>query len=1074
MEEYSDLEHVTGSPTAGESGFVHVEPIDSSSMDGSAINQDDGVVVTKLQDESNDLRVTDDGGNEEFVDCPDDLISYESQESEVVSEDQQILGSEREILPPHYQEERQQLMTELTNLRHQLKLLIKKHPLIDGKDSALFTYELAKATVVGDDKSLWPLHEMIFDCSRFLELALSEQSQTEHTVRELYTTLDTKDKQINDLNVKVTEHYSVMTTTDRILSSLANALSLEKFPDTSVNGKMLNLEKATSFLIQKHNHFLSEVEMLKRKELELTHKSNHLEDEYRKLMEQFYKSKEMIKMLNSEIGRLKGEVEVEKTKYSNTREKLNLAVTKGKSLVQQRDSLKQVVSEKTSELDKCLIELKEKSSALENMVQIETLANSLKDQSFKLQDEINRTKEAARVKIDCLTVSLLIEGLDKNYLEEEFTDLTHKNVCLKADLQRSEDKCVLLREKLSMAVKKGKSLVQEREIMKQQIAEKNTHIEGLNLELKQQEDQISKLSSDLEQITKLEIDLLHLKEERDQTEKFLVESNNMLQKVIDATDEIVLPVNITEPVEKVKWCASYLKESQVSKEKLEQDLKDLKDEAGMLASKLNESLETMKSLEDALSLSEKKVSQLIEEKRELENIKTHMEEEVKESCRTIKSLEDTVSQLQTHVSQFSNENDRNLFESEIKKLKDEASYHEHKLMETIKTLEDALLKANNTVSNLVGEKKNLEQEISRLLEDLQVLLKDGTLLNLFKQSIEKKVQIFIEMDHHLKDIKDYFDSEQLQDYPNIEEYFQLPTLEMESTNDNEADAENIKSYAGKTLEKLNSRNQILTDEFIRFSKFIDELTTSLLLKLEAIKNTIPITLEHTKTLQKNVNDLQIDKQEQEKHMLLMSTEIKELQAELQKTKSMYDKVKEQNDVFQNRVLKLETELEASQTMRDDMGIKLQDYQAKEDEWNRREAELSKQLTTFVKNHEAENERDMTESSEISEVEDPVLIGKRTMPLVRTFRKGSNDHLALNIDSEADRLINNQETVEDKGHVFKSLHTSGLVPPQGKMIADRLDGIWVSSGGALMSRPRARLGVIAYWLVLHLWLVSTLL
>ncbi|KAI3724610.1 hypothetical protein L2E82_36393 [Cichorium intybus] len=34
MEEYSDLEHVTGSPTAGECGFVHVEPIDSSSMDG--------------------------------------------------------------------------------------------------------------------------------------------------------------------------------------------------------------------------------------------------------------------------------------------------------------------------------------------------------------------------------------------------------------------------------------------------------------------------------------------------------------------------------------------------------------------------------------------------------------------------------------------------------------------------------------------------------------------------------------------------------------------------------------------------------------------------------------------------------------------------------------------------------------------------------------------------------------------------------------------------------------------------------------------------------------------------------
>lgn len=28
-----------------------------------------------------------------------------------------------------------------------------------------------------------------------------------------------------------------------------------------------------------------------------------------------------------------------------------------------------------------------------------------------------------------------------------------------------------------------------------------------------------------------------------------------------------------------------------------------------------------------------------------------------------------------------------------------------------------------------------------------------------------------------------------------------------------------------------------------------------------------------------------------------------------------------------------------------------------------------------------------------------------------------------------------------GHVFKSLNTSGFVPKQGKLIADRIDGIW---------------------------------
>ncbi|KAM7496891.1 hypothetical protein LguiA_021305 [Lonicera macranthoides] len=33
---------------------------------------------------------------------------------------------------------------------------------------------------------------------------------------------------------------------------------------------------------------------------------------------------------------------------------------------------------------------------------------------------------------------------------------------------------------------------------------------------------------------------------------------------------------------------------------------------------------------------------------------------------------------------------------------------------------------------------------------------------------------------------------------------------------------------------------------------------------------------------------------------------------------------------------------------------------------------------------------------------------------------------------------------------------------------------VSGGRALMSRPRARLGVIAYWLILHIWLLGTIL
>ncbi|KVH95693.1 hypothetical protein Ccrd_002256 [Cynara cardunculus var. scolymus] len=1806
MEEYNDLEQVTGSPTSGESGFVHVEPIDSASIDGSPINQDDGVVVTSIdtvQYESSDIRMAEDGGNEEFVDCPDDLVSYdgmtsfvESSEGEVVPENQQTFRDDTEDNRHGFSDERRRLMIELTNLHHQLRDLIENQPLIGGNDGGLSTDQFTSATGVGDDKSFLPLHEMINDCSRFIQLALSKQSQTEVTIRELYSTLDAKDREIEDLNVKVTKHNvpqlsSVETIADRILSSIATVVGGEEFPDTSVSGKLSHLEKSTSLLIEKYNHFLSEVEMLnqclaeikseyhmqtdmdkvlftvreeliesKRKELELANRSSHLEDEYRKLMEQVDKGRKTIEMLYSEIGKLKGEVEVEKARFSNAKEKLGLAVTRGKSLVQQRDSLRQVIVEKTNELDKCLIELQEKSSALEaaelrkeEMEHAEALANSLKQallqrdmilekceevlslsgaaeelqssdiidkvtwlsnersrlalvslefqkltnalsslelpevaqytdlgsqvswllesfnmaksQSSKLQEEINTMKEGTCAEIDRLTLLLLVEAQEKSYLEDEFEDLTHeykevvkekcqvflekeqmltllldasgisrdgledsiklhsdiamvidrclsrikenaigsyepspmktellekfmdllyekdqacklyeqileeetvdkleldkclnkiaklseelhvlkdKNGSLQIDLQRSEDKAMLLREKLSMAVKKGKSLVQERESMKQQMAEKNTQIEALKQELKQQEatindcrDKISKLSSDVEQITKLESDLLCSKEERDQIEQFLVESNTILQRVIEAIDCIVLPVDLTDPVEKVKWCAAYLNECQVAKAQAEQELGDVKDEASMLTSKLTDALTTVKSLEDALLTSEKSVSQLTEEKRESEMLRTHIEEElhkameewkisktraeqeagvlqeevatlnnklmevltnlktledvqsgsvkmitqlteekreleVAKSCveqdlhkaledassqmskfqeiiasknslqeelslaeknisavrsekedaqastvaserelqkikeevsthvinldeayRTIRSLEDAMSQSQTDVSQFSNENEKardnvSLLESEIKKLKEEIAHHERMFADasaTIKTLEDELLKAKNHISDVVGEQKIAEQEILTLntqlsgcrqelackhdfelpsfLDNLQVILKDGTLLTLFKQSFEKKIEIFIEMDRHLKDIMDCFDSEQLKDYPAIELSTFLPAgfENVLNTEIDAPDAEDIGSFAGNFLEKFILRNQILADEFGRLSTSTNDLTTSLLIKLDAIRNTVPFMVEHTKTLQKNVNNLHIDKQAQEDRVVVlehdikvllsacadvteemknlvennileidsahgldklnsnpssnireividnealadvkvaeemlsaarnvqsviehcvdvkqkMTTTITKLQAELEKTRSMYDKAKEENDIFQNKVSKLEPKLAASPNLHYEMGIKLEDSQPKEDDWNEREAELSKQTTAFIEDHEAQNdllsaseikslfdkvngitipfpnagagdiqphdldptkklfyivdsvnelldqitllsnakeelqstlsrqaleiehleeefdealkdkdsdkikelfelsiglesiiskfggdesiggkksgdvaallpvlerlvqsmvldgentkmeaqdlgvklletqkvveelaskvklledlnqsridspdtihEKGITEASalpprsEISEVQDLGPIGKRSMPSaahVRTLKKGSNDHLSINIDQESDRLIDTRETVEDKRLIFKSLHTTGLVPAQGKIIADRLDGIWVSGGQALMSRPRARLGLIAYWLVLHLWLLGTLL
>ena len=44
-------------------------------------------------------------------------------------------------------------------------------------------------------------------------------------------------------------------------------------------------------------------------------------------------------------------------------------------------------------------------------------------------------------------------------------------------------------------------------------------------------------------------------------------------------------------------------------------------------------------------------------------------------------------------------------------------------------------------------------------------------------------------------------------------------------------------------------------------------------------------------------------------------------------------------------------------------------------------------------------------------------------------------------SKLTHLIHNLFFFPFTGDVFKSLNISGLIPAQGKMIADRIDGIW---------------------------------
>ncbi|CAN4116204.1 unnamed protein product [Withania somnifera] len=916
--------------------------------------------------------------------------------------------AEKDRITREAEEERAVSIYELTRLNNQSKNLVDSWSLPTNNDSELVENLHHSEAGVRDLASGASLHEVVTD--RVL---------AESRIRELNDMIHMKNQEIDALKSKVSEfstardvalsnlnseqensaHLSMVQLekehhmaeiANEILVSLAFAVPQEEFSDESVTGKMYHVKNKISFFVEKYNVFLSEVDQLRcsltevapdhnmqdemgvlvvahdilaefrTREVNLNQHLSFLSDENGKLSEELNTHKWMVENANAEITKLIAEIEQERTRYANTKEKLSLAVTKGKALVQQRDALKHSLSEKTSELEKYQIELQEKSNSLEAAEQTKDLLgrsenlaaslqealiqkemilikceeilskvtgieqyestdtiqkvkwlademNSLNETSLQLQrvvdslslfdfpqsvqsngpdawvawlvesfnlakeevrilhEQMGAAKEAANTEIGQLTTFLVVEAQDKSYLQEELEDLNHNyavlaqkehqasmdkdriirmlleaskinthdqelvyqsqadmivlikkcvenikeesgaslesykhqfesfeqiqsnlyirdmelrlcgqilteemsdkaelnrlsnhsvkvtaELCalkeekdsLEKNLEQYEDKVSLLREKLSMAIKKGKGLVQEREKLKGALDERSAEIEKLKSDLHLQESlsndhrlQIDELSAEIGRIPQLEADLISMKDQRDQLEQFVVERNNMLQKVIESLDGIVVPADLGfhDPVEKVKWISGYLSESHTAKMEVEQELGRVKDEASSLANKLLEVQKTIESLEDALSAANNNISQLLEDKNELVAAKALVQKELEKAMEEAsskivefehvladrKSIEDALSLAEKNVLLLKNEKEEALLckdtaESELQKIKEEFSFHANKLKMTdgtIQSLGDALVQAEKNIFLLTEE--NNRGQVSR-------------------------------------------------------------------------------------------------------------------------------------------------------------------------------------------------------------------------------------------------------------------------------------------------------------------------------------------------------------------------
>ncbi|AEE30533.1 TGN-related, localized SYP41 interacting protein [Arabidopsis thaliana] len=621
----------------------------------------------------------------------------------------------------------------------------------------------------------------------------------------------------------------------------------------------------------------------------------------------------------------------------------------------------------------------------------------VRDLEFSLCKEMLGEGELISFQVSNLSDELKIASQELAFVKEE-------KIALEKDLERSEEKSALLRDKLSMAIKKGKGLVQDREKFKTQLDEKKSEIEKLMLELQQlggtvdgYKNQIDMLSRDLERTKELETELVATKEERDQLQQSLSLIDTLLQKVMKSVEIIALPVDLAseDPSEKIDRLAGYIQEVQLARVEEQEEIEKVKSEVDALTSKLAETQTALKLVEDALSTAEDNISRLTEENRNVQAAKENAELELQkavadassvaseldevlatkstleaalmqaernisdiisekeeaqgrtataemeqemlqkeasiqknkltEAHSTINSLEETLAQTESNMDSLSKqiEDDKVLttsLKNELEKLKIEAEFERNKMAEaslTIVSHEEALMKAENSLSALQGEMVKAEGEISTLssklnvcmeelagssgnsqsksleiithLDNLQMLLKDGGLISKVNEFLQRKFKSLRDVDVIARDITRNIgengllagemgnaEDDSTEAKSLLSDLDNSVNTEPENSQGSAADEDEISSSLRKMAEGVRLRNKTLENNFEGFSTSIDTLIATLMQNMTAARADVLNIVGHNSSLEEQVRSVENIVREQENTISALQKDLSSL------------------------------------------------------------------------------------------------------------------------------------------------------------------------------------------------------
>ncbi|XP_026663084.2 golgin subfamily A member 4-like [Phoenix dactylifera] len=301
------------------------------------------------------------------------------------------------------------------------------------------------------------------------------------------------------------------------------------------------------------------------------------ETENQILKESLHKMEEGLEASRSELYLKVSELEQSEQRLSSVREKLGIAVAKGKSLIVQRDSLKQSLMEKSSELEKCSQELQSKEELLTE-VEAKLRSYSEADRIEALESELSYIRNSTAALRD----SFLLKDSVLQRIEEVLEDL---------DLPEHFH---------------SKDIVEKIEFLSRMVAgnprfpitewDQRSSAGGSHSNADAWKDDLQASSNPGYDELKNKYEELRRKfyglaEHNDMLEQSLMERNSLVQKWEEALDRIDMPPQFRalEPEDKTEWLGNALSEVQHERDALQLKIENLEDSSDMLIVDLEES-----------------------------------------------------------------------------------------------------------------------------------------------------------------------------------------------------------------------------------------------------------------------------------------------------------------------------------------------------------------------------------------------------------------------------------------------------------------------------------------------------